>query len=202
MEFNRILGVVKAHHAAFGYAEIDTPVIERTETLLAKAGGETEKQIYRFKKGDNDLSLRFDLTVPTARFVAENISHLTFPFKRSQIGKVYRGERSQRGRFREFYQCDIDVIGREKLSLNYDAEVMAVIYAIFKELNLGKFTLRINNRNIMSGLFEGLGVVGSAVELMALIDRAEKISGEDFSRQLKELGIGREAEQMIGVYQN
>ena len=197
MEFNRILGVVKAHHAAFGYAEIDTPVIERTETLLAKAGGETEKQIYRFKKGDNDLSLRFDLTVPTARFVAENISHLTFPFKRSQIGKVYRGERSQRGRFREFYQCDIDVIGREKLSLNYDAEVMAVIYAIFKELNLGKFTLRINNRNIMSGLFEGLGVVGSAVELMALIDRSEKISGEDFSRQLKELGIGREAEQMI-----
>ena len=197
MEFNRILGVVKAHHAAFGYAEIDTPVIERTETLLAKAGGETEKQIYRFKKGDNDLSLRFDLTVPTARFVAENISHLTFPFKRSQIGKVYRGERSQRGRFREFYQCDIDVIGREKLSLNYDAEVMAVIYAIFKELNLGKFTLRINNRNIMSGLFEGLGVVGSDVELMALIDRAEKISGEDFSRQLKELGIGREAEQMI-----
>ncbi len=197
MEFNRILGVVKAHHAAFGYAEIDTPVIERTETLLAKAGGETEKQIYRFKKGDNDLSLRFDLTVPTARFVAENISHLTFPFKRSQIGKVYRGERSQRGRFREFYQCDIDVIGREKLSLNYDAEVMAVIYAIFKELNLGKFTLRINNRNIMSGLFEGLGVVGSAVELMALIDRAEKISGEDFSRQLKELSIGREAEQMI-----
>lgn len=197
MEFNRILGVVKAHHAAFGYAEIDTPVIERTETLLAKAGGETEKQIYRFKKGDNDLSLRFDLTVPTARFVAENISHLTFPFKRSQIGKVYRGERSQRGRFREFYQCDIDVIGREKLSLNYDAEVMAVIHAIFKELNLGKFTLRINNRNIMSGLFEGLGVVGSAVELMALIDRAEKISGEDFSRQLKELGIGREAEQMI-----
>jgi histidyl-tRNA synthetase len=129
--------------------------------------------------------------------VAENISHLTFPFKRSQIGKVYRGERSQRGRFREFYQCDIDVIGREKLSLNYDAEVMAVIHAIFKELNLGKFTLRINNRNIMSGLFEGLGVVGSAVELMALIDRAEKISGEDFSRQLKELGIGREAEQMI-----
>ena len=197
MEFNRILGVVKAHHAAFGYAEIDTPVIERTETLLAKAGGETEKQIYRFKKGDNDLSLRFDLTVPTARFVAENISHLTFPFKRSQIGKVYRGERSQRGRFREFYQCDIDVIGREKLSLNYDAEVMAVIHAIFKELNLGKFTLRINNRNIMSGLFEGLGVVGSAVELMALIDRAEKISGEDFSRQLKELSIGREAEQMI-----
>ena len=197
MEFNRILGVVKAHHAAFGYAEIDTPVIERTETLLAKAGGETEKQIYRFKKGDNDLSLRFDLTVPTARFVAENISHLTFPFKRSQIGKVYRGERSQRGRFREFYQCDIDVIGREKLSLNYDAEVMAVIYAIFKELNLGKFTLRINNRNIMSGLFEGLGVVGSAVELMALIDRSEKISGEDFSRQLRELSIGREAEQMI-----
>ena len=197
MEFNRILGVVKAHHAAFGYAEIDTPVIERTETLLAKAGGETEKQIYRVTQGDNDLSLRFDLTVPTARFVAENISHLTFPFKRSQIGKVYRGERSQRGRFREFYQCDIDVIGREKLSLNYDAEVMAVIYAIFKELNLGKFTLRINNRNIMSGLFEGLGVVGSAVELMALIDRAEKISGEDFSRQLKELGIGREAEQMI-----
>ncbi len=197
MEFDRILSVVKAHHAAFGYAAIDTPVIERTETLLAKAGGETEKQIYRFKKGDNDLSLRFDLTVPTARFAAENISHLTFPFKRSQIGKVYRGERAQRGRFREFYQCDIDVIGREKLSLNYDAEVISVIYAIFKDLDLGKFTLRINNRNVMSGLFEGLNVEASASELMALIDRAEKISDEDFLRQLKDLNLGEESEQAI-----
>lgn len=200
MEFDRILSVARAHHAAFGYAAIDTPVIERTEALLAKAGGETEKQIYRFKKGDNDLSLRFDLTVPTARFVAENISHLTFPFKRSQIGKVYRGERSQRGRFREFYQCDIDAIGREKLSLNYDAEVIAVIYAIFKELDFGKFTLRINNRNIMSGLFEGLGIESSAAELMALIDRAEKISSEEFSQQLNDLDLGEETDRVISEF--
>ena len=197
IEFNRILGVIRAHHASFGYASIDTPIIERTETLLAKAGGETEKQIYRFKKGDNDLSLRFDLTVPTARFVAENISHLTFPFKRSQIGKVYRGERSQRGRFREFYQCDIDVIGRDSLSFNYDAEVIAVTYAIFKELDFGKFTLRISNRNILSGLFEGLELESSAAELMALIDRAEKISEEEFSEKLKDLNIGERNEKSL-----
>ena len=190
LEFDRILEIIRKNHAKFGFSPIDTPVIERTETLLAKAGGETEKQIYRFNKGDNDLSLRFDLTVPTARFVAENFGQLQFPFKRSQIGKVYRGERAQRGRFREFYQCDIDVIGRDTLSVNYDAEVIAVIYEIFRELNFGKFKIRINNRNITSGLLEGLNLLEKSAEIMALIDRAEKISSEEFDSQLSKMNLG------------
>ena len=192
LEFDRILEIIRKNHAKFGFSPIDTPVIERTETLLAKAGGETEKQIYRFNKGDNDLSLRFDLTVPTARFVAENFGQLQFPFKRSQIGKVYRGERAQRGRFREFYQCDIDVIGRDTLSVNYDAEVIAVIYEIFRELNFGKFKIRINNRNITSGLLEGLNLLEKSTEIMALIDRAEKISSEEFDSQLSKMDLGEQ----------
>ena len=192
LEFDRILEIIRKNHAKFGFSPIDTPVIERTETLLAKAGGETEKQIYRFNKGDNDLSLRFDLTVPTARFVAENFGQLQFPFKRSQIGKVYRGERAQRGRFREFYQCDIDVIGRDTLSVNYDAEVIAVIYEIFRELNFSQFKIRINNRNITSGLLEGLNLLEKSAEIMALIDRAEKISDEEFDSQLLKMNLGEQ----------
>lgn len=194
LEFDRIYEVIRKNYEKFGFAPIDTPIIERTETLLAKAGGETEKQIYRFSKGDNDLSLRFDLTVPTARFVAENFGQLQFPFKRSQIGKVYRGERAQRGRFREFYQCDIDVIGRDNLNIKYDAEVIAVIYSIFRELNFGDFTLRINNRNITSGLIDGLNLSEKQAEIMALIDRAEKITPGEFYQQLKDLDLGESAQ--------
>lgn len=194
LEFDRIYEVIRKNYEKFGFAPIDTPIIERTETLLAKAGGETEKQIYRFSKGDNDLSLRFDLTVPTARFVAENFGQLQFPFKRSQIGKVYRGERAQRGRFREFYQCDIDVIGRDNLNIKYDAEVIAVIYSIFRELNFGDFTLRINNRNIMSGLIDGLNLSEKQAEIMALIDRAEKITPGEFYQQLEDLDLGENAQ--------
>ena len=194
LEFDRIYEVIRKNYEKFGFAPIDTPIIERTETLLAKAGGETEKQIYRFSKGDNDLSLRFDLTVPTARFVAENFGQLQFPFKRSQIGKVYRGERAQRGRFREFYQCDIDVIGRDNLNIKYDAEVIAVIYSIFRELNFGDFTLRINNRNITSGLIDGLNLSEKQAEIMALIDRAEKITPGEFHQQLEGLDLGENAQ--------
>ena len=194
LEFDRIYEVIRKNYEKFGFAPIDTPIIERTETLLAKAGGETEKQIYRFSKGDNDLSLRFDLTVPTARFVAENFGQLQFPFKRSQIGKVYRGERAQRGRFREFYQCDIDVIGRDNLNIKYDAEVIAVIYSIFRELNFGDFTLRINNRNITSGLIGGLNLSEKQAEIMALIDRAEKITPGEFHQQLEDLDLGESAQ--------
>ena len=194
LEFDRIYEVIRKNYEKFGFAPIDTPIIERTETLLAKAGGETEKQIYRFSKGDNDLSLRFDLTVPTARFVAENFGQLQFPFKRSQIGKVYRGERAQRGRFREFYQCDIDVIGRDNLNIKYDSEVIAVIYSIFRELNFGDFTLRINNRNITSGLIDGLNLSEKQAEIMALIDRAEKITPGEFYQQLKDLDLGESAQ--------
>lgn len=196
LEFDRICEVIRKNYEKFGFAPIDTPIIERTETLLAKAGGETEKQIYRFLKGDNDLSLRFDLTVPTARFVAENFGQLQFPFKRSQIGKVYRGERAQRGRFREFYQCDIDVIGRDNLNIKYDAEVIAVIYSIFRELNLGDFTLRINNRNITSGLIDGLNLIEKQAEIMELIDRAEKITPGEFYQQLKDLDLGESAQSI------
>ena len=188
--------MIRKNYEKFGFAPIDTPIIERTETLLAKAGGETEKQIYRFLKGDNDLSLRFDLTVPTARFVAENFGQLQFPFKRSQIGKVYRGERAQRGRFREFYQCDIDVIGRDNLNIKYDAEVIAVIYSIFRELNFGDFTLRINNRNITSGLIDGLNLIEKQAEIMELIDRAEKITPGEFYQQLKDLDLGESAQSI------
>ena len=194
LEFDRIYEVIRKNYEKFGFTPIDTPIIERTETLLAKAGGETEKQIYRFLKGDNDLSLRFDLTVPTARFVAENFGQLQFPFKRSQIGKVYRGERAQRGRFREFYQCDIDVIGRDNLNIKYDSEVIAVIYSIFRELNFGDFTLRINNRNITSGLIDGLNLSEKQAEIMALIDRAEKITPGEFYQQLKDLDLGESAQ--------
>ena len=194
LEFDRIYEVIRKNYEKFGFSPIDTPIIERTETLLAKAGGETEKQIYRFSKGDNDLSLRFDLTVPTARFVAENFGQLQFPFKRLQIGKVYRGERSQRGRFREFYQCDIDVIGRDNLNIKYDAEVIAVIYSIFRELNFGDFTLRVNNRNITSGLIDGLNLSEKQAEIMALIDRAEKITPGEFYQQLKDLDLGESAQ--------
>ena len=196
LEFDRIYEVIRKNYEKFGFAPIDTPIIERTETLLAKAGGETEKQIYRFSKGDNDLSLRFDLTVPTARFVAENFGQLQFPFKRSQIGKVYRGERAQRGRFREFYQCDIDVIGRDNLNIKYDAEVIAVIYSIFRELNFGDFTLRINNRNITSGLIGGLNLSEKQAEIMALIDRAEKITPGEFHQQLEDLDLGESAQSI------
>lgn len=196
LEFDRIYEVIRKNYEKFGFAPIDTPIIERTETLLAKAGGETEKQIYRFSKGDNDLSLRFDLTVPTARFVAENFGQLQFPFKRSQIGKVYRGERAQRGRFREFYQCDIDVIGRDNLNIKYDAEVIAVIYSIFRELNFGDFTLRINNRSITSGLIGGLNLSEKQAEIMALIDRAEKITPGEFYQQLENLDLGESAQSI------
>ena len=196
LEFDRICEVIRKNYEKFGFAPIDTPIIERTETLLAKAGGETEKQIYRFSKGDNDLSLRFDLTVPTARFVAENFGQLQFPFKRSQIGKVYRGERAQRGRFREFYQCDIDVIGRDNLNIKYDAEVIAVIYSIFRELNFGDFTLRINNRNITSGLIGGLNLSEKQAEIMALIDRVEKITPGEFYQQLEGLDLGENAQSI------
>ena len=196
LEFDRIYEVIRKNYEKFGFAPIDTPIIERTETLLAKAGGETEKQIYRFSKGDNDLSLRFDLTVPTARFVAENFGQLQFPFKRSQIGKVYRGERAQRGRFREFYQCDIDVIGRDNLNIKYDAEVIAVIYSIFRELNFGDFTLRINNRSITSGLIGGLNLSEKQAEIMALIDRVEKITPGEFHQQLEGLDLGENAQSI------
>ena len=151
--FNKMKSIIEDTYKKYGFLPLDTPVIEYSEVLLAKAGGETEKQIYRFMKGDNDLSLRFDLTVPLAKYVAKRYNELIFPFKRYQIGKVFRGERPQKGRYREFYQCDIDVVGNEELPIAYDAEIPTIIYEIFRKLNIGDFVIRINNRKILNGLF-------------------------------------------------
>jgi len=191
-EFDRILAIISDEYQRYGFTPLDTPIIERTETLLAKAGGETEKQIYRFTKGDNDLSLRFDLTVPLARYIAEHRSELVFPFRRSHIGKVFRGERAQHGRFREFFQCDIDVIGENNLSINYDAELPRVIFAIFKRLDFGDFLIKVNNRKILTGMMEQFGLAGQTQVIMRLIDKAEKISREDLISELKDLGIEQE----------
>ena len=176
--FNEMKEKIQKTYEKFGFLPLDTPIIESSEVLLAKAGGETEKQIYRFSKGDSDLSLRFDLTVPLAKYVTENYANLSFPFRRYQIGKVYRGEKAQRGRFREFYQCDIDVIGENELSLINDAEIPSVIYATFKELGFDDFTISINNRKILNGLFESLKLKEKSVDILRIIDKIDKI-GKD-----------------------
>lgn len=187
--FNEMLDTIRKTYESFGFLPLDTPVIELSDVLLAKAGGETEKQIYRFTKGDNDLSLRFDLTVPLARFVAMHKDELSFPFKRYQIGKVYRGERAQRGRFREFYQCDIDVIGRGNLDTLEDAEIPAVIYNLFKKLDIGDFYIRCNNRKILNGFINSLNINVDASEILRIIDKWDKIGEESVIAILNEMGI-------------
>ncbi len=187
--FNQIKETIENTYKKFGFLPLDTPVIELSEVLLAKAGGETEKQIYRFNKGETDLSLRFDLTVPLSKYVAKNYGNLSFPFRRYQIGKVYRGERTQKGRFREFYQCDIDVIGDGELDLINDAELPSVIYTIFKQLGFNDFTICLNNRKILNGLFEELGQKENAVEILRIIDKIDKIGKEAVIEELQKLGV-------------
>ncbi len=177
-QFERVRETLERTYALYGFTPLDTPVIESSEVLLAKAGGETEKQIYRFTKGDSDLALRFDLTVPLAKYVALHYNELSFPFRRYQIGKVYRGERAQRGRFREFYQADIDVIGDGKLDIINEAEIPAIIYQTFTALGLRGFRIRVNNRKILNGLFEALGLKDRAGDVMRTIDKLEKIGRE------------------------
>ena len=187
--FSNIKRTIEEVYASYGYYELDTPIIESSEVLLAKAGGETEKQIYRFQKGDSDLSLRFDLTVPLAKYVAARYNELTFPFKRYQIGKVYRGERAQKGRFREFYQCDIDVIGNESLSLMYDVEIPSIIYDIFKKLNFGNFQIQINNRKLLSGFFDALELNDLVSDILRVIDKIDKIGLDAVKDELRLLDI-------------
>ena len=187
--FNQMKEQIENTYKKFGFLPLDTPVIELSEVLLAKAGGETEKQIYRFNKGDNDLSLRFDLTVPLSKYVAKNYGNLSFPFRRYQIGKVYRGERTQKGRFREFYQCDIDIIGDGELDLINDAELPSVIYTIFKNLGFNDFTIRVNNRKILNGLFESLGQKEKSVDVLRIIDKIDKIGKEAVIEELSKLGV-------------
>ena len=190
--FNNIKKVIEETYQSYGFYPLDTPVIESSDVLLAKAGGETEKQIYRFTKGDNDLSLRFDLTVPLAKYVAKRYNELTFPFKRYQIGKVYRGERPQKGRFREFYQCDIDVIGDESLSIMFDAEMPGIIYDIFKKLNIGDFVIRLNNRKVLGGFFEYLELTDKITDILRIIDKLEKIGTDEVIKELEELSITKD----------
>ena len=195
--FNQMKEQIKGIYENYGFLPLDTPIIELSDVLLAKAGGETEKQIYRFNKGDNDLSLRFDLTVPLAKYVSQYYNELSFPFRRYQIGKVYRGERPQKGRFREFYQCDIDIIGDGELSIVNDAELPSVIYNIFKDLGFEKFTICINNRKILNGLYEYLDLKEKSVDIMRIIDKIEKIGKENVIKELKELEIDDNSIKMI-----
>ena len=177
-QMERMMDILRRTYALYGFTPLDTPIIESSEVLLAKGGGETEKQIYRFTKGDADLSLRFDLTVPLAKYVALHYNELSFPFRRFQIGKVYRGERAQRGRFREFYQADIDVIGDGKLAPINDAEIPAIIYKVFSTLGLKRFQIRVNNRKILNGFYAMLGLTEQSGDIMRTVDKLDKIGAE------------------------
>ena len=190
--FNHMKDTIRASYEKFGFLPLDTPIIEYSEVLLAKAGGETEKQIYRFEKGDTDLSLRFDLTVPLAKFVAQNLYNLSYPFRRYQIGKVFRGERPQKGRYREFYQCDIDIIGDGELSILNDAEIPSIIYTTFKNLGFDNFTIRVNNRKILGGFFKALGYEDKISDILRIIDKVEKIGVDAVKEILVEMDISSE----------
>ena len=194
LQMERSMEIIRSSYALYGFTPLDTPLIEASEILLAKGGGETEKQIYRFTKGDSDLSLRFDLTVPLAKYVALHYNDLAFPFKRYQIGKVYRGERAQRGRVREFYQADIDVIGDGQLDITNDAEIPAIIYTVFSRLGLKRFQIRINNRKILNGFYAMLGLAEKSGDIMRTVDKLEKI-GADGVRAILTDDLALTAEQ-------
>ncbi len=185
IKFNKMLNTIKEVYESFGFLPLDTPILEKDEVLLAKAGGETEKQIYRL----DDKVMRFDLTVPLAKYVALNYGSLSFPFRRYQIGKVYRGERAQKGRFREFYQADIDIVNENELSIFNDAEIPYIIYKIFKSLDIGKFTIKINNRKILLGYFEYLELSDKAKDILIVIDKIRKIGKEEVINELLKLDI-------------
>ncbi|MGH4125167.1 MAG: histidine--tRNA ligase [Clostridium sp.] len=196
IQFNKLADTIRTTYESFGFMAIDTPVIEKSEILLAKGGGETEKQIYRFLKGSTDLSLRFDLTVPLARYVAQNYSSLTFPFRRYQIGKVYRGERNQKGRFREFYQCDIDIVGNGNLNILNDAEIPSIIYSVFNNLGFQDFTIKINNRKLLNGFFEALEIQDSS-DVLRVIDKINKIGTSNATQELLSCGLSSEIVERI-----
>ena len=178
IRFETMADILRRTYASYGFAPLDTPAIEDAQILLAKGGGETEKQIYRFQKGDSDLALRFDLTVPLAKYVALHYNELAFPFRRFQIGKVYRGERAQRGRFREFYQADIDIIGDGKLDILNEAEIPAIIYKVFRGFGLTRFQIRVNNRKILTGFYDMLGLSAQSGDIMRTVDKLDKIGAD------------------------
>ena len=194
-QMERIMEVLRRTYSLYGFTPLDTPVIESSDVLLAKGGGETEKQIYRFQKGDADLALRFDLTVPLAKYVALHYNDLTFPFRRYQIGKVYRGERAQRGRFREFYQADIDILGAGKLSIVNEAEIPSIIYKTFSTLGLKRFQIRVNNRKILNGFYAMLGLTEKSGDIMRTVDKLDKIGPEKVKAILMDEEIALSEEQ-------
>lgn len=189
IEFDRLRGIITRSYEKYGFTPLDTPVLELTEVLLAKGGGETEQQVYSFKRqgSKTDFTMRYDLTVPLARYVAEHESDLVFPFRRYHIGKVYRAERQQKGRYNEFYQCDIDVIGSRSPIL--DAEFPAIINEIFGQFGFGEFTIRLNNRLILNGFFEGIGLESGSRDILRIIDKMEKISLDELVSELSSAGL-------------
>ena len=197
-QMERMMEILRQTYALYGFATLDTPIIEDAQILLAKGGGETEKQIYRFQKGDSDLAMRFDLTVPLAKYVALHYNDLAFPFRRCQIGKVYRGERAQRGRFREFYQADIDIIGDGKLDILNEAEIPSIIYNIFNRFGLSRFQIRVNNRKILNGFYAMLGLSEKSGDIMRTVDKLDKIGAEKVKALLlDECGVSEEAADEI-----
>ena len=197
-QMERMMSILRQTYAQYGFAALDTPVIEDAQILLAKGGGETEKQIYRFTKGDSDLAMRFDLTVPLAKYVALHYNDLAFPFRRYQIGKVYRGERAQRGRFREFYQADIDIIGDGKLDILNEAEIPSIIYNIFNRFGLTRFQIRVNNRKILNGFYAMLGLSEKSGDIMRTVDKLDKIGAEKVKGLLlSECGVEESAADEI-----
>lgn len=198
VKFEKMAEILRNTYASYGFAPLDTPIIEDAQILLAKGGGETEKQIYRFSKGDSDLAMRFDLTVPLAKYVALHYNDLAFPFRRFQIGKVYRGERAQRGRFREFYQADIDIIGDGKLDIVNEAEIPAIIYKVFRGFGLNRFQIRVNNRKILNGFYAMMDLSEVSGDIMRTVDKLDKIGAEKVRTLLvEECGISPEKSDEI-----
>ena len=197
-QMERIMEILRNTYSLYGFTPLDTPIIESAEVLLAKGGGETEKQIYRFQKGDSDLALRFDLTVPLAKYVALHYGELQFPFRRYQIGKVYRGERAQRGRFREFYQADIDIIGDGKLDIINEAEIPSIIYRTFSQLGLKRFQIRVNNRKILNGFYSMVGLADKSQDVMRTVDKLDKIGAEKVKTLLMEdIGVAEDVANQV-----
>lgn len=197
-QMERIMEILRNTYSLYGFTPLDTPIIESAEVLLAKGGGETEKQIYRFQKGDSDLALRFDLTVPLAKYVALHYGELQFPFRRYQIGKVYRGERAQRGRFREFYQADIDIIGDGKLDIINEAEIPSIIYRTFSQLGLKRFQIRVNNRKILNGFYSMVGLADKSQDVMRTVDKLDKIGAEKVKTLLiEDIGVAEDVAHQV-----
>ncbi|MBP3412404.1 MAG: histidine--tRNA ligase [Oscillospiraceae bacterium] len=191
-QMERMMQILRDTYELYGFTPLDTPILESAEILLAKGGGDTEKQIYRFQKGDSDLAMRFDLTVPLAKYVAMHAGELSFPFRRYQIGKVYRGERAQRGRYREFYQADIDIIGDGKLDILNEAEIPSIIYTIFRRFGLKRFVIRVNNRKLLNGFYALLGLTEKSGDIMRTVDKLDKIGEEKVRAILLEEGLTEE----------